>query len=159
MNPEIPWDKSRMEFRPVVMDLTYEGGMRFTAASQTGARIPIDAHVHLGGGGQIPNPIEYLFASLGGCVGIKILLSLSDHGIVPDTLEIGMTGTRRQTLPAVFDHVHFVITLRAPVDDGLMNGILDRTMKYLCPVSAMFAEVGEVTFETRINKKEPLAGT
>jgi putative redox protein len=132
------------------MDLTYEGGMRFTAAGQNGVRIPIDAHRHLGGGGETPNPIDYLIASLGGCVGIKILLSLSDNGIVPERLTIGIHGTRRQTLPAVFDHVHFTITVAAPVDDVRVREIMDQTLSYLCPISAMFAEAGELTYEYRI---------
>jgi len=150
MDSEIPWDKSRMEFKPVTMDLTYEGGMRFIAAGQSGVRIPIDAHLHLGGGGGAPNPIDYLVASLGGCVGIKILLSLSDNAIVPGHLSIGIHGTRRQSLPAVFDHVHFTITIAAPADDALVREIMDRTLAYLCPVSAMFAEVGKLTYEYRI---------
>ena len=65
-----------MEFKPVTMTVMHEGGMRFSAHTSTGLVIPIDAHVHLGGGGTIPNPIDYLFASLGGCIGIKILLDL-----------------------------------------------------------------------------------
>ncbi len=139
-----------MEFKPVTMDLTYEGGMRFTATGQNGVTIPIDAHLHLGGGGRTPNPIDYLIASLGGCVGIKILLSLGDQGIVPGSLTIGIHGTRRQSLPAVFDKVHFKIALTAPVDDARVKEIMDRTLAYLCPIAAMFAEVGELTYECRI---------
>jgi putative redox protein len=152
MSAEIPWDKSRMEFKPVAMDLTYEGGMRFTASGQNGVRIPIEAHLHLGGEGNAPNPIDYLIASLGGCVGIKILLSLSDKGIVPERLTIGIRGTRKQSLPAVFDHVHFEIVLTASVDDAQVREIMDRTLAYLCPVSAMFAEVGELTYEYRVQR-------
>ena len=150
MDAEIPWDKSRMEFKPVTMDLTYEGGMRFVAVGQNGVSIPIDAHVHLGGGGGIPHPIDYLIASLGGCVGIKILLSLSDNGIVPERLTINVNGTRKQSLPATFDHVHFGIGIAAPVDDARIREIMDRTLQYLCPIAAMFAEVGELTYECRL---------
>jgi uncharacterized OsmC-like protein len=35
---------------------------------------------------KIPNPIQYLVGSLGGCVDMKILLALSNNGIVPDEL-------------------------------------------------------------------------
>lgn len=150
MNTDIPWDKARMEFRPVEMTVSHEGGMQFTAISQSGARIPIDAHLHLGGSGQIPNPIDYLIASLGGCVGIKILLSLSDNGITPDGLTIGITAVRRQTLPAVFDKVHLSISLTGSMDDDLVTGIVTRTMTKLCPIAAMFAEIGDVTFEQQI---------
>jgi len=149
---DIPWDKARMEFAPVSMTVMHENGMRFTARAQTGLIIPIDAHRHLGGGGEIPNPIDYLFASLGGCVGIKILLSLSDDGIVPDHLEIAIEGTRRQTLPATFDHVHFIVTITAPVPGERLTRILDQTMTRLCPVAAIFVQTGKVTFEHRISR-------
>ena len=63
MSNEISWDPARMEFKPVTMTVMHEGGMSFSAHTSTGLVIPIDAHVHLGGGGTIPNPIDYLFAS------------------------------------------------------------------------------------------------
>ena len=151
MDTDIPWDPLRMEFKPVEMTLVHEEKMRFTATSPSGVVIPIDAHTHLGGGGAIPNPIEYLIASLGGCVGIKILLSLSDEKIVPERLHISIRATRRQTLPATFDHVHFVVSLTGMMDEQLIAGILSRTMDHLCPIAAMFAEVGEVTWESRIS--------
>lgn len=150
MNAEIPWDRSRMEFNPVDMTVSYDGGMRFSAALPSGESIRIDAHRHLGGGGKAPNPIDYLIASLGGCVGIKILLALSDHDIVPDEMTIAIHATRRQTMPALFDRVHLTITLRAAVDDEQIRGIIDQTITRFCPIAAMFAEVGELTAEHRI---------
>jgi len=106
-----------MEFKPVNMKVTYEGSMGFTAENQDGITIPIDAHVHLGGRGITPNPIDYLFASLGGCIGIKILLDLSDKGIKPDSLEIATHATRKQVLPPTFEKVHHVITIKGAIND------------------------------------------
>jgi len=147
---DIPWDQSRMEFTPVSMTVSYTGGMQFTAETSSGVTIPIDAHVHLGGGGKIPNPIDYLIASLGGCVGIKILLSLKDQGITPDQLTIGIHAERRQELPAVFEKVHLVVTVSGWVDDPQITRILGRTLSHLCPIAAMFAGVGKVTFEHHV---------
>lgn len=154
MSTEIPWSSSRMEFKPVSMTLSHTGGMQFNAVTPAGSVIPIDAHVHLGGGGQIPNPIDYLIASLGGCVGIKILLALMDQGITPDLLTIGILATRRQALPAVFERVHLTITLTCGVDEAVISNILTRTVSHLCPIAAMFAEVGEVTFEHHVIRDE-----
>jgi len=150
MDCDIPWDKARMEFRPVSMTVTHTGGMAFTAETPAGVTIPIDAHVHLGGGGTIPNPIEYLIASLGGCIGIKILLSLSDADITPGLLTIGIQAERRQELPAVFERVHLVVTVSGHVDRHQMSEIITRTLSHLCPIAAMFASVGTVTFEHHI---------
>ena len=150
MSTEIPWDKSRMEWKPVDMTVTCNGNMSFVASTSTRLSFPIEAPVGMGGQGKVPNPIQYLIGSLGGCVGVKILLALSDNGIVPDELKIGIHGTRKKTMPAFFDHVHLTITLRADADDAMVSGIIEQTLTRLCPIAAMFAEVGEVTAEHRI---------
>ncbi|MDD1713072.1 MAG: hypothetical protein LUQ69_07910, partial [Methanoregulaceae archaeon] len=106
MSTEIPWEKSRMEWKPVDMTVTCTGNMTFTASTSTGISFPMEAPAGMGGQGKVPNPIQYLIGSLGGCVGVKILLALSDNGIVPQDLMIGIHGTRKKTMPAFFDHVH-----------------------------------------------------
>ena len=150
MSAEIPWDKSRMEWKPVDMTVTYKGDGACTALTSTGISFPMEAPVGMGGHGKVPNPIQYLIGSLGGCVGVKIILALSDNGIVPEELTIGIHGTRVKTMPAFFDHIHLTITLRADADEALVSAIIDQTLTRLCPIAAMFAEVGEVTAEHRI---------
>ncbi|MEI7648668.1 MAG: OsmC family protein [Methanomicrobiales archaeon] len=150
MSAEIPWDKSRMEWKPVDMTVTYNGDGAFTSRTSSGITFPMEAPVGMGGHGKVPNPIQYLVGSLGGCVGVKILLALSDNGIVPEELTIGIHGTRVKTMPAFFDHVHVTITLRAEADEALVSTIIDQTLARLCPIAAMFAEVGSVTAEHRI---------
>jgi uncharacterized OsmC-like protein len=81
---------------------------------------------------------------------VKILLALSDNGIVPEEMTIGIHGTRKKTMPAFFDHVHLTVSLRANVDDAMVSAILEQTLTRLCPIAAMFAGVGKVTAEHRI---------
>jgi putative redox protein len=150
MSAEIPWDKSRMEWKPVDMTVTYNGDGEFSACTSTGIIYAMEAPVGMGGHGKVPNPIQYMIGSLGGCVGVKILLALSDNGIVPEEMTIGIHGTRVKTMPAFFDHVHLTVTLRADADDALVSTIIDQTLTRLCPIAAMFAEVGKVTAEHRI---------
>lgn len=150
MSTEIPWDESRKEWKPVDMTVTYQGNGAFTASLPSGITFPMEAPVGMGGHGTLPNPIQYLVGSLGGCVGVKILLALSDNGIVPDGMTIAIHGTRKKTMPAFFDHVHLKITLRADADEAPVGTIIDQTLTRLCPIAAMFAEVGEVTAEHRI---------
>ena len=154
MSTEIPWDESRKEWNPVDMDIVWNGSMAFSASTPSGISFPLEAPANMGGSGNVPNPIQYLIGSLGGCVGVKILLALSDNGIVPEGLTIAIHGTRRKTMPAFFDHVHLVITLRAAADEALVSRIIEETLARLCPIAAMFAEVGEVTAEHRIVRNE-----
>ena len=150
MSTEIPWDESRKEWKPVDMTVTYQGNGAFTASLPSGITFPMEAPVGMGGHGTLPNPIQYLVGSLGGCVGVKILLALSDNGIVPDGMTIAIHGTRKKTMPAFFDHVHLTITIRADADDAIVAQIVDQTLTRLCPIAALFAEVGDVTAEYRI---------
>lgn len=150
MNSDLTWDPSRMEFKPVTMTVTHEGGMSFSAKTSTGLTIPIDAHVHLGGKGKIPNPIDYLFASLGGCIGIKIMLDLGDKGITPTLLMIETHATRKQTLPPTFETVHHVITLSGDVNEQVVRETLERTMTLLCPIAVMFGETAHMTWELQV---------
>jgi len=155
MSTEIPWDKSRMEWKPVDMTISYDGSMGFTACTSSGVSFPMEAPVGMGGQGTVPNPIQYLIASLGGCVGVKVLLALSDNGIVPQQLTIGIHGTRKKTMPAFFNHVHLIITIRADADDAMVSAIIEQTLTRLCPIAAMFAEVGDVTAEHRVVRNLP----
>jgi len=139
-----------MEWKPVDMTVHYNGDGQFMARMPSGLSFPLEAPVGMGGHGRIPNPIQYLVGSLGGCVGVKIILALSDQGIVTDGLTIGIHGTRKKNMPAFFDHVHLTITLHADADDAMVADIIGRTLTRLCPIAAMFAEVGEVTAEHRI---------
>ena len=151
MSTDIPWDKTRTEWKPVDMTVTYNGGTGFTAQTGSGdITFPMEIPVGMGGTGTVPNPIQYLIGSLGGCVGVKIVLALSDLGIVPDELTIGIHGTRKQTMPAFFDQIHLVIVLRADADEAMVSTIIEQTLTRLCPIAAIFAEVGEVTSEHRI---------
>jgi len=155
MIADLPWDKSRMEWKPVDMTVTYNGDGAFTARTSSGISFPMEAPVDMGGHGTVPNPIQYLVGSLGGCVGVKICLALADKGIVPEEMAIGIHGTRRKTMPAFFDRVHLIITLRADADEALVSTIIEQTLARLCPIAAMFAEVGEVTAEHRIIRATP----
>ncbi len=147
MSAEIPWDESRKEWKPVDMTVTYTGNGGFTARTASGISYPMEAPVGMGGHGKYANPIQYLIGSLGGCVGVKILLALGDNGIVPQEMSIAIHGTRVRTMPAYFDRVHLVITLKAGADDAMVKNIIEQTLTRLCPIAAMFGEVGEVTFE------------
>jgi len=153
MSTEIPWDDSRKEWKPVDMTVTYNGDGRFTVQTAVGdISFPMEAPVGMGGHGKFANPIQYLIGSLGGCVGVKILLALGDKGVVPSDLTIAIHGTRVRTMPAFFEKVHLAITLTADADDAIVRNIIDQTLTRFCPIAAMFAEVGEVTAECRIVK-------
>jgi putative redox protein len=155
MSTEIPWPESRKEWKPVDLTVTWNGDGKFTGLTSTGIEFPMEAPVGMGGHGKIPNPIQYLVGSLGGCVGVKILLALGDNGIVPGSMAIEIHGTRVKTMPAFFDCVRLKITLRVSgADQATVENIVDQALTRLCPIAAMFGECGDVTAECRVVRED-----
>jgi putative redox protein len=97
----------------LLMDISYEEGTHFLAENSAGSRIAI--------GGDNPNPIDYLIASLGGCTGATIVKGLSEKGVKPDSFTVKIEGSRRKTPPTVFEKIHVAFTLSGDLDDRMVH--------------------------------------
>jgi putative redox protein len=136
---------------PVVMNVTYEGDLKFLAENSAGQIIPIEPGPVLGGSGMTPNPIDYLLASLGSCAGIKVLLVLQENRVRPDSLRVTITGTRKETPPTVFERLHLTFFITGTLDDRTVDDAIHETMTLMCPVAVMIGKAVEVTWEYRIS--------
>jgi len=132
------------------MNVSYETGMKFIAENHAGQKIPVEPGPALGGSGRTPNPIDYLLASLGSCAGIKVLLDLEHRGARPDSLNVTIAGTRRETPPLVFEKLHLTFVLTGPVDHAIVEEAIHDTMTLNCPVAVMLGKAVELTWEHRI---------
>lgn len=124
--------------------------MQFVAENINGCKITIEPSTGLGGSGKNPNPIDYLMASLGGCVGIKVVMGLSKRGIEPNSLTIKIDGARRKTPPEVFEKIHLVITLTGDLEDSVVTEVIQETITLTCPVAVMLGKEAEISWEHRI---------
>ncbi len=129
----------------LLMDISYEGGTHFLAKNGAGSRIAV--------GGDNPNPIEYLIASLGGCTGTMVINGLSEKGVKPESFNIKVEGSRRKTPPTVFEKIHVIFTLSGDLDDGMVAEVVRETMTLKCPVAVTLGRVGDVTWEHHILRK------
>jgi putative redox protein len=139
-----------MNQNPVLMNITYENGLKFNAENTAGLTIPVEPGVILGGSGKTPNPIDYLLAALGSCTGIKVLLALGEHGARPDSLKVTIAGTRREVPPAVFENLHLTFFLTGDLEEGVVAGAIHETMTLMCPVAVMMGKATVVTWDHRI---------
>lgn len=124
------------------MDVSYEDGTHFLAKNGSGSRIAI--------GGDNPNPIDYLIASLGGCTGTMVIKGLSEKGVKPESFTIKIEGSRRKTPPTVFEKIHVIFTLSGDLDDRIVAEVVRETMTLKCPVAVTLGRVGEMTWEHHI---------
>ena len=97
---------------PIVVDLTWQGGMRFAARSGT-AEFILD-----GPGNAVPTPVEALAGSLAACMGIDLVQILTKGRYPLKALQTHLVGNRREEAPKRFTDVtlHFAISGDVPAD-------------------------------------------
>jgi putative redox protein len=139
-----------MNQTPVLINVSYENGMKFNAVNGDNQAIPVEPSPCLGGSGNSPNPIDYLLAALGSCTGIKVLLDLTERGARPDSLNIAIAGKRREQPPTIFEHLHLTFSLAGNLDRTVVGDAIHETMTLTCPVAVMMGKATEVTWEYRI---------
>jgi putative redox protein len=132
------------------MNVSYISDLKFIAENGAGQKIPVEPSVILGGSGKTPNPIDYLLASIGSCAGIKVLLDLSEKNIKPDSLKVTLSGTRRETPPAIFEKIHLPFILAGKIDERVVAEAIHEAMTLTCPVAVMMGRASEITWDYRI---------
>jgi len=95
---------------PIVVDLTWQGGMRFAARSDA-AEFILD-----GPGSAAPTPVQALAGSLAACMGIDLVQILAKGRHPLKALQAHLVGNRRGEEPKHFTEVtlHFAVTGDVP---------------------------------------------
>ena len=95
---------------PIVVDLTWQGGMRFAARSDA-AEFVMD-----GPGNTVPTPVQALAGSLAACMGIDLVQILTKGRHPLKALQAHLVGNRRGEEPKYFTEVtlHFTVTGDVP---------------------------------------------
>jgi putative redox protein len=95
---------------PIVVDLTWQGGLRFAARSDA-AEFILD-----GPGNSVPTPVQALAGSLAACMSIDLVQILTKGRHPLKALQVHLVGNRRGEAPKYFTEVtlHFAITGDVP---------------------------------------------
>jgi putative redox protein len=115
-----------------IVEMTHEGGMRFTASSSRGAQITLDSD------GEFFSPMQLLLAALGGCTGMDVVSILKKMRQDVTNYRVELDGERAADHPRVWTE----ITVRHIVEgNGLSRDMVERGVslseeKY-CSVAAM----------------------
>ncbi len=130
----------------LTMNVSHKDGTHFLAEDGMGSRIAM--------GGDNPHPVEYLIASLGGCTGATVIKGLSEKGVKPESFVVKVEGSRRKTLPTVFEKVHVTFMLSGDLDDRMVAEVVQETMTLKCPIAVTLGRVGDVTWEHHITQMQ-----
>lgn len=135
-----------------IVNITWEGNMKFVGTDESGLQIPMDASSIYGGKNEGVRPMELMLMSLGGCTGIELGHILNKMRVVYDRLDIEVSGNRVEEHPKVFSDIHIVYRLSGeniPLEK--VNKALQMAEQVYCSASNMIKKVAEITYSLEIN--------
>ena len=128
-----------------------EGGMAFTAHTETGHTLrmdgaPASAPGEPGGHNLAPRPMETVLAGTGGCTAYDVVLILKRGRHDVRGCQVKLTADRADTDPKVFTKInmHFVVTGVNLTDTAVARAIQMSHEKY-CSASIMIGKTAEIT--------------
>lgn len=113
---------------PIVLDLTWEGGMRFAAQSDK-ASFTLD-----GSGDSVPTPVQGLAGCLAVCMGIDLVQILTKGRHDLRTLRAHLVGDRRGEDPKHFTRIRLHFTLTGDVPREAMERAIALSREKYCSV-------------------------
>ncbi len=124
---------------------------RFEARSGSGHTLVIDGPEAAGGENAGFRPMELMLLSLGGCMGLDVLLILRKMRQEVTSYTLNLDGERAEDPPAVYTEVRMehVFQGRGLKPESIRRALELAETKY-CSASAMFAKTAEVKNSFRI---------
>lgn len=131
-----------------------ENATKTVVETTGGLKITIDEPERLGGGGEGPNPVEYLLASLAGCLNIVGHLVADEMDFELDDLKINIKGKldpakfkgKSEKNRAGYQEINVKIDAKTDAEQETLNKWLN-IVKERCPVSDNIANQTPVKIE------------
>jgi putative redox protein len=137
-----------------MVNVKWEGGMRFSATTEEGDTLTMDTDRESGGEGHGFRPVKLVLVGLGGCTGMDIIWILKRQRQEITGLEMNVTGTRRKKDPMYYEavQIEYVLHGRDLRESAVKRAIELSEQKY-CSVRGIFRPEVKVTTSYRIEKE------
>jgi putative redox protein len=137
-----------------LVNVKWDGGMRFTATTEEGDSLTMDTDAESGGEGHGFRPVKLVLVGLGGCTGMDIVWILKRQRQEVTGLEMNLTGTRRENDPRYYEDVQieYVVRGRNLRESAVKRAIELSEQKY-CSVRGIFRPEVKVTTSYRIEQE------
>ena len=134
-----------------MVNLKWEGGMRFVATTEEGDSVTMDTDPEGGGEGRGVRPLKLVLVGLGGCTGMDIVWILKRQRQEVTGLEMNVTGTRRKKEPRYYENIQieYIVRGRNLRESAVKRAIELSEQKY-CSVRGIFRPEVKVTRSYRI---------
>jgi putative redox protein len=137
-----------------LVNVKWEGAMRFTATTEEGDSLVMDTDAEGGGEGHGFRPVKLILVGLGGCTGMEIIWILKRQRQEVTGLKMNVTGTRRKKDPMYYEavQIEYVVRGRNLRESAVKRAIELSEQKY-CSVKGIFRPEVKVTTSYRIEQE------
>ena len=135
------------------MKVTLErlGNISFTAQTESGHRVIMDAAPAVGGENAGPRPMEMVLMGLGGCSGIDVISILNKSRQQVSKCTIELSAERADTIPRVFTHIHVHYVLSGnELDSKKVERAILLSMEKYCSVTRMLEKAASISHDFEI---------
>lgn len=132
---------------PLQVQLNLVGGAVFEACHPSGERIRLEGPPDLGGTDQYFRPMETVLVSLAGCAAIDILHISQKARKKLAQLEVRVSATRANAVPAVFETIQIQFRAAGDFDETWLQRAADLSMDKYCSVARMLAPTVKIVHE------------
>ena len=127
------------------------GPMAFSAISDSGHTVIMDASPEVGGENRGSRPMELILMGLGGCASIDVVMILEKARQEITGCKVVINAERAESDPKVYTriHVHFIVTGKNLIRDRVARAIELSAEKY-CSVSIMLGKTATIEHDFEI---------
>jgi len=137
-----------------LVDVRWDGAMRFVATTEEGDSLTMDADPEGGGEGGGFRPAKLVLVGLGGCAGMDVIWILKRQRQQVTGLQIKVTGSMRETDPRYYDKVEVQYVLRGRnLRESAVKRAIELSEQKYCSVRRIFRPEVKVTTSYRIEQE------
>lgn len=121
----------------------WQGGMAFNSqGDSSGYDITMDASSDVGGNDSGPRPMEMLLHGVAGCMGIDLTVIMRREMDKIESIEIDISGDRRDTEPKSFTSMDLTVKIKGDVTAKKAQRAVDLSAdKYCSAINSLTADV------------------
>ncbi len=128
-----------------MIQINYEGKMKFTAKNERKHSITIDTALTFGGEDTAPTPMELLLMSLGGCSGMDVVSILGKMKQEFSNLSIDIDAEKNDNYPHVFTKIKMNYNIIGnSLDELKVKRAIELSQNKYCSVSAMLSKTAKI---------------
>ncbi|MCL4479543.1 MAG: OsmC family protein [Deltaproteobacteria bacterium] len=133
-------------------EIKWEEGMKFTAVSDSGHAVVLDAAKESKGTDAGARPMELLLMGLGGCTGMDVVYILNKMRKKVKSFKINIDSERAAQHPKVYTKINIEYIIEGDMDETDVGKAVELSQKRYCSASAMLGKVAELNYTYRLIK-------